>query len=540
MDRLVGTLLMFMVALSSVAVADTMQQFTVKGELIPDGLFVSTSFEERQLNLPDDMDWSKARVVVAREVVGPTDETAVFLLASGHFENGSITLSGEIEEPIDATILLEYGDKELSKLDVLLTPESTVSFVLMENHAHLELLGASRTFKDSEKKFTISGDFSFMADELEGALVRVRAGEYTSTGERVSLVLGRVVPDEGKFVIEAEVDEPRIVNVAIVSFGGHAQTRAIIEPGAKITIASKTDSLNEVIAISGKGKHAHLIESWQQSDEYLSTTQDYRIARQEYEDKQEQARGASSGEGATNAAEEETPKYQELSRKLSRLRYDFLHDVASNAEDPIDALLALELGAYRGQEEGLPIYDSLAKSLDKDLVARRVTHARNEHAIYIARTVNDRSLTVGKKAPDFTLQNFEGEKVSLSGLLDEKDFVLVDFWASWCGPCIATFPALKDLYASYRDHGFEIVSVSIDDSHEMWSYSTEEYKLPWINLGELKGFEGEMVMSYGVNFVPKGYLLDSEGQIVQKDLSTDQLKEFLVREYGDTAEVKAP
>ena len=78
--------------------------------------------------------------------------------------------------------------------------------------------------------------------------------------------------------------------------------------------------------------------------------------------------------------------------------------------------------------------------------------------------------------------------MSLSDILDEKEYVLVDFWASWCGPCIATFPALKDLYASFGKHGFEIVSVSIDDTRENWSYMTEEHELPWINLGELEGF----------------------------------------------------
>ena len=78
--------------------------------------------------------------------------------------------------------------------------------------------------------------------------------------------------------------------------------------------------------------------------------------------------------------------------------------------------------------------------------------------------------------------------------------------------------------------------MSIDDTHENWSYITEEDELPWINLGELEGFEGEMVLSYGVNFVPKGYLLDSDGQIVQKDLSTYQLKAFLENLYGNPNE----
>ena len=67
----------------------------------------------------------------------------------------------------------------------------------------------------------------------------------------------------------------------------------------------------------------------------------------------------------------------------------------------------------------------------------------------------------------------------------------------------------------------------------MWSDASEQYQPTWINLGELEGFGGEVAVAYGVNALPKSYLLDSDGRVVHKDLSTDQLKEFLVREYGE-------
>ncbi|MXW07623.1 MAG: TlpA family protein disulfide reductase, partial [Gammaproteobacteria bacterium] len=120
----------------------------------------------------------------------------------------------------------------------------------------------------------------------------------------------------------------------------------------------------------------------------------------------------------------------------------------------MDALLALELSAYWGKEEALPIYDRLTNSLDKDLVMRRVTHDRNFHARNLASRGIDRSLVVGKSVPDFTLPNLSGETISLSDLQQKNDVVLVEFWASWCGPCIEAIPALKDLYSTYRKHGF--------------------------------------------------------------------------------------
>lgn len=84
-----------------------------------------------------------------------------------------------------------------------------------------------------------------------------------------------------------------------------------------------------------------------------------------------------------------------------------------------------------------------------------------------------------------------------------------------------------------------IVSVSIDNTHENWAYTTEACELPWINLDELNGSCGEVAVPYGVYAFPKSYLLDSKGRIVHKDLSTDQLEEFKVREHGNVAELEA-
>ncbi len=186
------------------------------------------------------------------------------------------------------------------------------------------------------------------------------------------------------------------------------------------------------------------------------------------------------------------------------------------------------------------MYDRLINSLDADLIARRVTHARNRHAQTLAREGNDKSLTVGRKVTDFTLPNLDGDKVSLFELFDEKDYVLVDFWASWCGPCLESFPALKNLYSSYKEHGFEIVSVSIDETHKLWTEGSKDHKLPWINLGELEGWTREVATAYGVNFIPKAYLVDKEGMILQKDVTPEKLETFLIEEYGETESLEEP
>lgn len=410
-------------------------------------------------------------------------------------------------------------------------------------------LGA--TEMEPAEGFTISGDLSSIDGDLTGAYVEVTGWEYDATGEQLTLDFGRATLEQGKFEIEAKVDEPKVVNVVVIAPRAreHTQFLVVIEPGAKITLSSKGTWLKGVFPISGKGRHAQLVESWQQSEEYLTIREEYLTKYRDYVEQSQIIQNIPENsknnpdsriDSTDTESQEEIPQHRELVKKLNRIRYGFLEKVATNAKNPIDALLALELRAFWGDEEALPIYDRLAKTLDEDLVTRRVIHNRNVHASHLASIGFDRSLVIGKGVPDFTLPSMHGEEITLRDVLDQKDLVLVDFWASWCGPCIATFPALKELYASYSLHGFEIVSVSVDSSHDIWSQGSEQHELPWVNLGELKGFQGEIARSYGVTFIPKSYLINPQGHIVQKDLSINQLKEFLVQKYGEPPKTDDP
>ncbi|MYD44917.1 MAG: TlpA family protein disulfide reductase [Gammaproteobacteria bacterium] len=144
---------------------------------------------------------------------------------------------------------------------------------------------------------------------------------------------------------------------------------------------------------------------------------------------------------------------------------------------------------------------------------------------------NDKKLVPGQKVPEFSLVGLDGEEVALSDVLQEKNTVLIDFWASWCGPCVASFPTLKELRAKYAQDGFEVVAISIDTSHEEWAEGSKKHEIPWINLGELESWDGDVATMYGVHFIPKSYLIDSEGCILQKDLPIDLLEEVVVSRF---------
>lgn len=133
-----------------------------------------------------------------------------------------------------------------------------------------------------------------------------------------------------------------------------------------------------------------------------------------------------------------------------------------------------------------------------------------------------KAVGVGVKAPDFTLQTPEGKSVSLSSI--KGKCVLIDFWASWCAPCIREFPNVKAVYAEYHSKGFEIVSVSLDQKKENWTTAIKKYNLPWLQLSSLQGWKCPVARLYNVSGVPAMFLLDENGVIVSKDLRGEKLK----------------
>lgn len=123
----------------------------------------------------------------------------------------------------------------------------------------------------------------------------------------------------------------------------------------------------------------------------------------------------------------------------------------------------------------------------------------------------------GEKATDFTLKSIDGQEVTLSDFRGR--YVVVDFWASWCDPCRRGVPAMKEIYAKYRDKGLEIIAVSQDNDAEMWRKAVEEDQSGWIHLIDepVEGKEAMRVGSaYGVRSIPSYFLIDKEGKFVGK------------------------
>ncbi|TCC96540.1 AhpC/TSA family protein [Pedobacter hiemivivus] len=137
----------------------------------------------------------------------------------------------------------------------------------------------------------------------------------------------------------------------------------------------------------------------------------------------------------------------------------------------------------------------------------------------------------GAKATDFTQNDLNGNPFTLSSLRGK--YVLVDFWASWCGPCRAENPNVVKAYNELKGKNFEIVGVSLDypGGKAVWAEAVKKDGLPWIQVSDLKGWKNEVAVMYGINSVPQNLLIDPNGMIIGKNLRgealTEKLKELI-------------
>lgn len=133
-----------------------------------------------------------------------------------------------------------------------------------------------------------------------------------------------------------------------------------------------------------------------------------------------------------------------------------------------------------------------------------------------------KSLNIGQEAPNFETQTLQEKSISLSDY--KGKIILVEFWATWCGPCIGEIPHLKSTYSEYSDSDFEIIGISLDQNQEKLKNLVEEHNLQWPQIQQQKEFNSKLAELYSVIAIPRNYLIGRNGEIIAKDLRGEELK----------------
>lgn len=173
--------------------------------------------------------------------------------------------------------------------------------------------------------------------------------------------------------------------------------------------------------------------------------------------------------------------------------------------------------------EKVEIFESLDESVKStplgEKLATRLSHYK--------------ATSIGGKAENFSAQTPDGEIFSLEEALAKGgEYLLVEFWASWCPHCQREIPFVAELYKKYHEKGLSVLAVSADFKKDEWVQAIEEYGLVWDNISNLKRMEDPIMKLYEVTSIPNNYLLDNNGRIVTKNINGEDLKEKLEELFG--------
>lgn len=136
-----------------------------------------------------------------------------------------------------------------------------------------------------------------------------------------------------------------------------------------------------------------------------------------------------------------------------------------------------------------------------------------------------RSLAIGQQAPEFEAYTPTNKLVKLSDFRGK--YTLIDFWASWCLPCREENPNIVKQYQSFKDKGFEVLGVSLDNNPGPWMRAIEDDKLEWINISDLQAWSSDLIIKYRIKAIPTSYIIDPDGKIIAKNLRGYELEDFL-------------
>lgn len=220
---------------------------------------------------------------------------------------------------------------------------------------------------------------------------------------------------------------------------------------------------------------------------------------------------------STLTAEQREAKVEEIGNLQDKTMEVTKKGIAANITNPVGIHLLKQNFYYMEVDELDPLMPQIPAEYDND-----------ETIVKIKENVAKMKATaVGQKFTDFEMQTPDGQSVKLSDYAGKGKVVLVDFWASWCGPCRREMPNLVEAYKKYKNKKFEIVGVSLDRNAEDWKKGIEQLQITWPQMSDLKFWNCEGAKLYAVSSIPHTVLIDGEGTIIARGLHGEEIQEKL-------------
>lgn len=341
------------------------------------------------------------------------------------------------------------------------------------------------TLYAQDKSFVLNGLIDASAGDLSGTTVYLKKN---ISGQPDIVQLDSTIVENNRFTFKGEV--PGTPTIYYVSAGSKA---ALFSPEAG-QISMQIGQKNR---ISGTAKNNQM-QAFLDLQESIST--DLKEINSRY----------SVMENTEESRQSWLAEVQPLRDKLEKGSYSITKDNIKN-----------EIGEY--------LLTMLYQVLPDEQLAELMEEARpaflqSESGQRLSKYTVYRDIQQGKgRYLDMTLQTPDGKEVSLSDYVGKGKYVLIDFWASWCGPCVRELPKLAETYSKYKDKGFEIIGISLDERKQDWLSAIDRFNMTWVNMSDLKGWKSLAGTTYGITSIPFTLLVDKEGNIMESYLYGEEL-----------------
>lgn len=320
------------------------------------------------------------------------------------------------------------------------------------------------------------------------------------------------IGSEGKFTLKAEGTGENVYNLRLQNDPSPFAT--IINDASKITIEADFNKRTDFYTVSGSKASTAI-------HDYLAKTNELQRQKFNYLVQIDSIR---SNKGDSLLAADLNVKQKNVTAELKTYTQQSVQQADKGS------LALFILATYQGMANN-PNYRlsaftaeellSLLNAMVNKFPGRGdIAGIRNNLETSIPKTV-----WVGKQAPEIALPDTEGRQIKLSSFRGK--YVLVDFWASWCGPCRRENPNVVDAYNQFRNKNFTILGVSLDKAKEAWEKAIVDDNLNWTHVSDLKYWQSEIVPVYGVQSIPFNVLVDPNGNVIAENLRGSALEQKL-------------